>query len=80
MGRWININVDVLAEDVLEQLKDDELLDEIKSRQIGPQRDLLDELRRADPKDFLTIAERMLAPKWSGTKACKDQYNLEMGR
>lgn len=80
MGRWVSINVDVLADDALDQFKDDELLDEIKARQIGPQRDLLEELRRADPADFLTIAERMLSPKWTSTAKCRDQYNLEMGR
>ncbi|WP_089177287.1 hypothetical protein [Bosea sp. AS-1] len=80
MGRWIDIEVSVLADDILEKFRDDEILEEARSRQIGLVPDLLEELRRADLADFMTIAERMLSPKWTSTKACKDQYNLEMGR
>lgn len=34
----------------------------------------------ADPDDAVTVAERILHPKWSSIKACKRQYNEAMGR
>lgn len=34
----------------------------------------------ADTEDAVTVAERLLQPKWSSVKSCRKQYNEVMGR
>lgn len=71
MGRFreITVQVDVMVDDVIEELKDDELTAEVSRRGlVGPRgavQTAIAQIRRGDTLDAITTLEREFWPKWA---------------
>lgn len=71
MGRFreISVTVDIPVDDVLDELRDDELANELVSRRTPQHRDAvrtaIAQIRRGDTLDAITTLEREFWPKWA---------------
>lgn len=71
MGKYreISLNVDVVVDDVLDQIKDEELLAELRARDIGRThletvREVIDLIKANDKEEAILRLEREFWPKW----------------
>lgn len=71
MGKYreISLNVDVVVDDVLDQIKDEELLAELRARDIGRThlntvREVIDLIKVGDSEEAILRLEREFWPKW----------------
>lgn len=82
MGRDISVWAEtrVVLQDALDEIKTEELRDELSKRYERIPDDLHDEVSRAAPHDVPLIIERHLRPKWSSREICLIDYNEAMGR
>lgn len=83
MARHRSGTIEIDVCDLLDELTDDQILDEVKSREIGDglkreiRRDLEDiecALMAHRPSEALAIVDRLLHPKWRESAECLRQY------
>ncbi len=82
------ITIDIC--DHIDEIDDDILLDEVKSRKLSTSedgegtdldivREAHEELKRGRSATALSILDRLLFPKWKSPQACEEQYKKLLG-
>ena len=78
------IEVTVYAEDMVEQIDDEQLLDEVERRKLATSdnadgmeiaKEAYDALCANRPAEAKSILERLVLPKWQSAKRCQSDYD-----
>lgn len=87
MSRYRSGTITIEASHVIDQIEDEDLLDEVRRRDLHIEKinDFEDvaaayrELLRGRHADALAILDRILKPKWPTAQKCLEQYRKEQG-